>query len=569
MTIAVRLFGQLSLEDGARSLGPRDFGGCKPKQLFEQLLCAQGTPVSKDRLADGLWGERLPQNIEATLETYVSVLRRSLGECGRELVVTEQRAYRVAPELISLDVLEFDALLERAAGAGTRTARAQLEEALALAARGELLADEPYAEWAAPLRYHYNGKVLSTLTAAAEAALSLGDADAGLAHAIAALERDRFHEAAHRARILALYMLGRQHEALGAYMACRRVLDEELGLEPMPETRALQKAILAQTDPARLVPAPVPPPFPSGPQVLVGRRRELEELEDAARAGLDGGGALLLVEGETAIGKSALLDAVAARLADIRVGRARCTAAESSLPYVPLVSAVRAAVGDDDRLTRIATDGRTHLLGALETLAAVLREHAPLVLVLDDIDRADDETVAALAYLRRRCADLPVVVLAAAAACVEDPRPTLRVRLDALSRDELDDDALFEQTGGHPQLVRAVLHDDAALADELASTLMARCRAAGPFAYRVLLTASIMDSPFEPEELADALDVDALALVEQLEELCALGLLAPDGNAFRFRYPLLRESLRRSLTPARRRLLHARIPSTVPARLAG
>jgi hypothetical protein len=128
---------------------------------------------------------------------------------------------------------------------------------------------------------------------------------------------------------------------------------------------------------------------------------------------------------------------------------------------------------------------------------------------------------------------------------------------------------LFEQTGGHPQLVRAVLHDDAALADELASTLMARCRAAGPFAYRVLLTASIMDSPFEPEELADALDVDALALVEQLEELCALGLLAPDGNAFRFRYPLLRESLRRSLTPARRRLLHARIPSTVPARLAG
>jgi DNA-binding SARP family transcriptional activator len=569
MTIAVRLFGQLSLEDGARSLGPRDFGGCKPKQLFEQLLCAQGTPVSKDRLADGLWGERLPQNIEATLETYVSVLRRSLGECGRELVVTEQRAYRVAPELISLDVLEFDALLERAAGAGTRTARAQLEEALALAARGELLADEPYAEWATPLRYHYNGKVLSTLTAAAEAALSLGDADAGLAHAIAALERDRFHEAAHRARILALYMLGRQHEALGAYMACRRVLDEELGLEPMPETRALQKAILAQTDPARLVPAPVPPPFPSGPQVLVGRRRELDELEDAARAGLDGGGALLLGEGETAIGKSALLDAVAARLADIRVGRARCTAAESSLPYVPLVSAVRAAVGDDDRLTRIATDGRTHLLGALETLAAVLREHAPLVLVLDDIDRADDETVAALAYLRRRCADLPVVVLAAAAACVEDPRPTLRVRLDALSRDELDDDALFEQTGGHPQLVRAVLHDDAALADELASTLMARCRAAGPFAYRVLLTASIMDSPFEPEELADALDVDALALVEQLEELCALGLLAPDGNAFRFRYPLLRESLRRSLTPARRRLLHARIPSTVPARLAG
>ena len=79
MTISIRLFGQLSFEDGEQVLGPRDFGGVKPKQLLELLLCGHGAPVSKDRLADGLWGERLPQNVEATLETYVSVLRRSLG----------------------------------------------------------------------------------------------------------------------------------------------------------------------------------------------------------------------------------------------------------------------------------------------------------------------------------------------------------------------------------------------------------------------------------------------------------------------------------------------------------
>ena len=126
-------------------------------------------------------------------------------------------------------------------------------------------------------------------------------------------------------------------------MTCRRVLDEELGLEPMPETRALQKAILAQTDPARLVTAPTPPRFPTGPEVLVGRRRELDQLEDAARAGLADGGALLLVEGEAAIGKSTLLDALVARLDGVPVGRARCTSAESRLPYVPLTSAGTAA----------------------------------------------------------------------------------------------------------------------------------------------------------------------------------------------------------------------------------
>jgi DNA-binding SARP family transcriptional activator len=570
VTIAIRLFGQIMLDDGARLLGPRDFGGVKPKQLFELLLCEHGRPVSKDRLADGLWGERLPRNVEATLETYVSVLRRSLGDGGRELVVTEPRAYRLADDTVSLDILEFDALLERAAAAGsTRTARECLEEALVLAGRGEILSDEPYADWVTPLRRHYNGKVLSALVSAAEAALSLGDAEAALAHADAALARDRFHEPSHRARILALYTLGRQHDALDAFMFCRRLLDEELGLEPMPETRALQKAILAQTDPARLAAVPVPPLTPTRPEILVGRRRELDQLVSAARAGLDDRGSLLLVEGEPSIGKTTLLDAVASRLDGVRIGRARCTAAESSLPYVPLVSAVRAAIGDDERLAAIGTDEESSRLTTLEALASLLREHAPLALVLDDVDRGDDATIAALAYLHRRCDDVPVVILAASADRLESLQPALRVRLDALTRDELGDDVLHDQTGGHPQLIRAVLDEDPSHAEALAATLLGRCRDCGPFAYRILLTASILDSPFGPEDLAAALGVDPLALVEQLEELCELRLLEPDADRFRFRYPLLREALRRSLTPSRRRLLHARIPSTVPARLAG
>src|SRR3954451_15593774 len=231
MPISIRLFGPFSFEDGEQVLGPRDFGGVKPKQLLELLLCGHGAPVSKDRLADGLWGERLPRNVEATLETYVSVLRRSLGARGRELVVTEPRAYRFALDQVELDVDEFDELLERAATTSTRAAHTLLEGALARAPRGEIPADEPYADYVAPLRRHYNGKVLSTLIAAAESALSLADAGAALAHADAALARARSHEPAHRARLLALYPLVRQHDALDAFVACRRLLDDELGLE--------------------------------------------------------------------------------------------------------------------------------------------------------------------------------------------------------------------------------------------------------------------------------------------------------------------------------------------------
>src|SRR3954466_12487190 len=182
MTISIRLFGRLSVEHGEQVLGPRDFGGVKPKQLLELLLLGHGLPVSKDRLAEGLWAERLPRNVEATLETYVSVLRRSLGDRKRELVVTEPRADRFALDQVELDTDEFDELLERAATTSTRTAHTLLEAALALAARGEILAEEPYADYVAPLRRHYNGKGLQTLTGAAQAAPPVAHRGAAPAH---------------------------------------------------------------------------------------------------------------------------------------------------------------------------------------------------------------------------------------------------------------------------------------------------------------------------------------------------------------------------------------------------
>jgi DNA-binding SARP family transcriptional activator len=69
--VRVRLFGPLEIDIDGRTLGPRDFGGIKPKQVLEILLVERGRPVAKERLADLLWGDDLPRNIAATLETYV------------------------------------------------------------------------------------------------------------------------------------------------------------------------------------------------------------------------------------------------------------------------------------------------------------------------------------------------------------------------------------------------------------------------------------------------------------------------------------------------------------------
>jgi DNA-binding SARP family transcriptional activator len=78
MFMYIRLFGSLQIEDGQRWVGPDDLGGRKPKQLLEILLNERGRVVSKDRIVDLLWPDELPQNAAATLDTYVSVLRRHL-----------------------------------------------------------------------------------------------------------------------------------------------------------------------------------------------------------------------------------------------------------------------------------------------------------------------------------------------------------------------------------------------------------------------------------------------------------------------------------------------------------
>src|SRR5215471_3797998 len=122
----IRLFGPLAIEDGSRLLGPGDLGGTRPKQLLEILLAARGHRVPVDRIAELIWGARPPHDIAASIQTFVSVLRRRLVSDrarARQLVVTEAEAYRLATDAVDLDLDRFDELLERSAREPTRLAR--------------------------------------------------------------------------------------------------------------------------------------------------------------------------------------------------------------------------------------------------------------------------------------------------------------------------------------------------------------------------------------------------------------------------------------------------------------
>lgn len=591
--VTIKLFGPLEIAIGDRQIGIADLGGIRPKQVLEILLAARGHPVSTDRLADLLWGHELPLDAAGSLQTFISVLRRHLSpdrKWARALVVTDPQAYRFDTDLVTLDLDRFDVLLERPARESPRVVRRRLEHALSLV-RGEILDDEPYAEWALELRRVYQARVLEARLDAAQMALAECDYTAALRHAEKAIAMDRFSDHGHRLAMLALYALGRQHDALLAFTQLRTVLDRDLGLEPMPDTRALHSAILHQDDLASLLPrlrqGGGESQLHDVPVVLLGRVSERATLENVTRRGLDGSFSLALVEGEAGLGKSRLLDELVASLDGVRIGRSRCSELERHLPYVPLATAIRDALRDlmpepgvlpalREILPelRLGTDDRPFAqVDALEALVRLVEANAPLVLLLDDLHWADASTLGAVAYMQRRCAALPVAVVGTVRneeVTDSDPvrrlAPTAVVRLEPLTARELAPIGipnLHERTGGDPRFVAAAVRGGGGgeLEQTLSETLLRRCRAEGTVACRLLIWASVLGESFDPEEVSALSSVDPLLVTEEFDRLCARNILCVDGIRFRFRYTIFRDVLLHSVSPARRRIMCERATS--------
>ncbi len=589
--VTVRMFGSIQVDGNRERLGVGDFGGRKPKQVFEILLCERGHAVAKDRIADLLWGETLPRNAAASLETYVSVLRRRLRAAGddRRVVITEPGSYRIAEDRVDVDVDRFDNLLRQGSRAG-------LIQALGLV-RGELLQDEPYGPWAMDLREIYRQRHGDAMLDLAEQSLAVGELCEALSQAEDAIAAEPTRERGYRLSMLARYALGRQDEALSAFERCRRALAERLGVPPLPQTVDLQAAIVRHDDVGALLPsvpchrshgsAALPATLPVAHIPLLGRVEELMALQSHCDVVLTGSASVVLIHGEAGIGKTRLVDELLVRLPHVPIGRAKCFELGSDLPFVALAEAVRSLGGVD----RLAAQQRADLaeilpeLGppgptpqaartrGLESLAALIQDRAPVVLFVDDLQWADASTVAALAFLARRCAALPLLMLVALR---DDEGGTdhaahrlqadLAVELGPLEPGDLAPlgiDRLYEQTAGHPlflveRLRAGTDHDPDRVPETLRELVLTRCRTAGPQAYRILAAASIVGRSFDPVVLARMLDTRTATLTEELEELCRRRLLTVVGMRFDFRHDLVRDALLTSLSPARQRALNAR-----------
>jgi YVTN family beta-propeller protein len=259
-------------------------GGGRQRALLALLLVQAGEVVSRDRLIDELWAGEPPPGGSQSLDVYLSRLRRAFREAGAgDVLITRAPGYVLHAE--QTDARRFEALAVEgrealAAGEAGRAARV-LAEALALW-RGAAYAEVADESWALAEAGRLAELRLSATEDRIEADLSLGRHAALVPELELLMSREPIRERLAGLLMLALYRSGRQAGALAAYRAVRCSLVRELGLEPGPELRRLEAAVLAQ-DPSLDPPArPATPPRSPAAALPVPQRRRTWPILTAA-----------------------------------------------------------------------------------------------------------------------------------------------------------------------------------------------------------------------------------------------------------------------------------------------
>ncbi len=641
------LLGSLEIwtDEGATA----DLGGTQPRIVLAMLLGAGGHIVPVDTLIAAIWGDRVPPSASGTLQSYVSRLRRALepdrapGRPAR-MLRWEPPGYRLDVDTDEVDYRRFEQLADagRAEMAGGRpdAARDLLVEALALW-RGPALHEFANEEWARGLAVRLEERRVGAIEDRIAAELALGHHAAVIGDLAELVGQHPLREMLWAQLALALYRSGRQADALRALDDMRNTLRDELGVDPSRPLRDLEAQILDQDpalDLARAtgagatviappVTAPAPAPAPHDPgAAIVGRRDEILDMTSAFEEMLRGRARFAVIEGEPGIGKTRLLEELSRAAVDagatVRWGH--CHEGGAAPAFWPWLEVLRAIVDVSD-----AGHGLDEQLGLLlaptgdvadapgadrfrlfEAVARALEDaarHAPLGIVLDDIQWADPASLELLEFLAGRLAESRILIAASvrelertdavvSALAALTRRPGTR-RLQLRGLDESDTAVLVERaTGrapaaavvraihdradGNPffvgELARLVVADVAGSDEELVERagvpagvrdVVRRRLARLPDATReVLQAAAVVGREAELEPLRRVADRELERCLDDLEPAIASGLLieVPDAPAtFRFAHALVREVVLEEVATLRRARLHLRAADAI------
>ena len=236
----IRILGPLEVSDDGRVV---ELGAGRQRALLALLALHAREIVATDRLIEELWGGSPPPTAAKALQNLVSQLRRSLGAAAIETVPP---GYSLRLDADDLDARQFERLaaeghrlLEEDPGRAGQT----LREALGLW-RGRALADFAYEDFAQSEIARLDELRLAAIEDRIDADLAMGRATELVPELEPLVSAHPLRERLRGQLMLALYRSGRQADALEVYRSGRRLLDEELGLEPDDELQRLEKAIL-------------------------------------------------------------------------------------------------------------------------------------------------------------------------------------------------------------------------------------------------------------------------------------------------------------------------------------
>jgi DNA-binding SARP family transcriptional activator/tetratricopeptide (TPR) repeat protein len=613
--------------------------------LVAFLVVHAGSPQARQRIAGLFWPESTDAQALTNLRRELHHLRQAVGD-EPSLVVTSRDLCWRDSKTCRVDVRVFEAERKAAltaAAAGDDNGIVLHGTAAIAAYQGELLPGV-YEDWLLEARSQLERQCVDVYDLVGAARARTGDLAGAVAAARRRVQLQPLEEVGYRTLMQLQADLGDRSGAVSTYHHCASVLERELGVVPDPSTRAAFQRLMARARSAAR------PPVAADPRAdrsglaaaqLFGRSAELSVLQDAWRAAEAGRRGLVLVRGGAGVGKTRLVSEVAemARSQGAVVAMTQCFGTAGRLALAPVADwlrndAVQAAVatlhpawraevgrllpagghgdrGTSPKATAEAWQRHRFFEGLARALMAV---HRPLLLVLDNMQWCDQETLAFITFCLGLADESQLLVAATVREgnLGEDAEVvdwTARMRATGLLTEvslgpleaadtarlaeaicgrclpEADADLLQAATGGFPLYVIEAVRGTAAPGGmpfpigDLASVLRKRLEQGTAAAREVAGLAAAVGTNFTLDLLTEASDLDADLVVEAVDELWRRRIMREFRDGYDFSHDLLRETAYASISPPKRWLLHRRIaqglellhaedPDSVAAQLA-